>query len=76
MVLIIHCIQVYEIGVLIYKTEAVIYHTQMYKYFEKLTIFHTSFVCLLGARFSTAVQTGHGAHPASYKMGTGYLSRG
>ena len=28
-----------------------------------------------GARFSTPVQTGPGAHQASYKMGTG-LSRG
>jgi hypothetical protein len=25
----------------------------------------------VGARFSAAVQTGHGAHPASYTMGTG-----
>jgi len=25
----------------------------------------------VGARFSTPVQTGPGAHPASYKMGTG-----
>jgi hypothetical protein len=29
-----------------------------------------------GARFSAPVQTGRGAHPASYKMGTGSLSRG
>ena len=28
------------------------------------------------ARFSTPVQTGPGAHPASYTMGTGPLSRG
>jgi hypothetical protein len=28
------------------------------------------------ARFSAAVQTGPGAHPASYTMGTGSLSRG
>jgi len=26
---------------------------------------------LVGARFSAPVQTGTGAHPASYKMGTG-----
>jgi hypothetical protein len=26
-----------------------------------------------GARYSTPVHTGHGAHPASYTMGTGYL---
>jgi hypothetical protein len=25
----------------------------------------------VGARFSAPVQTGHGAHPASYTMGTG-----
>ena len=30
---------------------------------------------LLGVRFSTPIQTGPGAHPASYKMGTGSLSR-
>jgi len=30
----------------------------------------------LGARFSVPVQTGPGAHPASYTMGTGSLSRG
>ena len=29
-----------------------------------------------GARFSTIVLTGPGAHPASYKVGTGSLSRG
>ena len=29
-----------------------------------------------GARFSVSVQTGPGAHPASYAMGTGPLSRG
>jgi hypothetical protein len=29
----------------------------------------------VGARFSAPVQTGPGAHPASYKMGTGSLSR-
>jgi len=29
-----------------------------------------------GARFSTPVQTGPGAHPASYTMDTGSLSRG
>jgi hypothetical protein len=28
------------------------------------------------ARFSASVQTGPGAHPASYTMGTGSLSRG
>jgi hypothetical protein len=28
------------------------------------------------ARFSAAVQTGHGAHPAPYKMGTGSLPGG
>ena len=31
---------------------------------------------LVGARFSTPVQTGPGTHPASYSMGTGSLSRG
>jgi hypothetical protein len=31
---------------------------------------------LVGARFSTPVQTGPGTQPVSYKMGTGYLSRG
>jgi len=30
----------------------------------------------LGARFSAPVQTGPGAHPASYTMGTGSLSQG
>jgi hypothetical protein len=30
----------------------------------------------LGARFFVPVQTGPGAHPASYTMGTGSLSRG
>ena len=30
----------------------------------------------VGARFSAPVQTGPGAHPASYTMGTGSLSRG
>jgi hypothetical protein len=30
----------------------------------------------VGARFSAPVQTGPGAHPASYTMGTGPLSRG
>jgi hypothetical protein len=30
----------------------------------------------VGARFFEAVQTGPGAHPASYTMGTGSLSRG
>jgi len=30
----------------------------------------------VGARFSALVQTGPGAHPASYTMGTGSLSRG
>jgi len=30
----------------------------------------------VGARFSAAVRTGPGAHPASYKMGTRTLSRG
>jgi hypothetical protein len=30
----------------------------------------------VGERFSAAVQTGPGTHPASYKMGTGSLSRG
>ena len=30
----------------------------------------------MGARFSAPVQTGPGAHPASYTMGTGSLSRG
>ena len=29
-----------------------------------------------GARFSAPVQTGPGAHPASYTMGTGSLSPG
>jgi hypothetical protein len=29
-----------------------------------------------GARFFAAVQSGPGAHPASYTMGTGSLSRG
>jgi hypothetical protein len=29
-----------------------------------------------GARFSPPVQTGPGAHPASYTMGTGLLSQG
>jgi len=29
-----------------------------------------------GERYSAPVQTGPGAHPASYKMGTGSLSRG
>jgi hypothetical protein len=29
-----------------------------------------------GGRFSAPAQTGPGAHPASYKMGTGSLSRG
>jgi hypothetical protein len=29
----------------------------------------------VGARFFAAVQTGPGAHPASYTMGTGSLSR-
>jgi hypothetical protein len=29
-----------------------------------------------GPRFSTPLQTDHGAHPAPYKMGTGYLSGG
>jgi len=28
------------------------------------------------ARFSAPVQNGPGAHPASYKMGTGFLSPG
>ena len=28
-----------------------------------------------GAKFSAPIQTGPGAHPASYKMGTGSLSR-
>jgi hypothetical protein len=28
------------------------------------------------ARFSASVQTGPGAHPASYTMGTGFLARG
>jgi hypothetical protein len=27
----------------------------------------------VGARFSATVQTGSGAHPASYTMGTGFL---
>jgi hypothetical protein len=31
---------------------------------------------LVGVRFSVAVQTGTGAHPASSTMGTGSLSRG
>ena len=30
----------------------------------------------VAARFSATVQTGPGAHPASYTMGTGSLSRG
>ena len=30
----------------------------------------------VGARFSAPVQTGRGAHPASYTMDTGSLSRG
>jgi len=30
----------------------------------------------VGTRFSTPVQTGLGAHPSSYTMGTGSLSRG
>jgi hypothetical protein len=30
----------------------------------------------VGARFSAPVQTGPGAHPASYTMRTGYLSPG
>jgi hypothetical protein len=29
-----------------------------------------------GAKFSAPVQTGPGAHPVSYAMGTGSLSRG
>jgi hypothetical protein len=29
-----------------------------------------------GVRFSATVQTGPGAHPVSYKMGIGSLSRG
>ena len=29
-----------------------------------------------GARFSAPIQTGRGAHPASYTMGTGSLCRG
>ena len=29
-----------------------------------------------GARFSASVHTGHRAHPASYAMGAGFLSRG
>jgi len=28
----------------------------------------------VGARFSAPVQTGSGAHPASYTMGTGFFS--
>jgi hypothetical protein len=31
---------------------------------------------LVGVRYSAHVQTGPGAHPTSYTMGTGYLSRG
>ena len=31
---------------------------------------------LVEARFSAPIQTGCGAHPASYKMGTGSLFRG
>jgi hypothetical protein len=31
---------------------------------------------LSGGEISAPVQTGPGAHPASYKMGTGSLSRG
>ena len=29
----------------------------------------------VGARFSTPFQTGHGAHPASYTIGTGFFPR-
>jgi hypothetical protein len=29
------------------------------------------FIVLVGARFSTSVQTGPGAHPAPYTIGTG-----
>ena len=44
---------------------------------ESRETFHLRpYVCLdLGARFSTPVQTGPGAHPTSYTMGKG-LSRG
>ena len=35
---------------------------------------HLCISILLGARFSEPVQTGSGAHPASYAMGTGSLS--
>jgi hypothetical protein len=30
----------------------------------------------VGAKFFAGVQTGPGTHPASYKMGTGSVSRG
>jgi hypothetical protein len=32
--------------------------------------------CRLGRDFTAPVQTGPGAHPASYTMGTGYFPRG
>jgi len=43
---------------------------------KKLHLRSLWFLTPVGARFSAPVQTGPGAHPASYTMGTGSLPRG
>ena len=43
------------------------YYYYYYGYWDRIPV---------GARFSTPVQTGPGAHPASYTVGTGSLFQG
>jgi hypothetical protein len=46
------------------------------RYSESLQVARSMDGIPVGARFSASVQTGLGAQPASYKIGTGSLCRG
>jgi hypothetical protein len=48
----------------------------IYTYSDWLRAGQSGARILVGARFSVPIQTGPGAHPASYTMGTGSLSQG